>query len=139
MRGRTIILRGPSQREYAHRLIDAAPNDAVVNVREASRSNEQNAKMWAMLGDIVTARIEGRRWTAETWKCAFMHSLGWQVKFCESLDGGEPFPVGYRSSRLNKAQMSDLIECVYEYGERHGVRWTDPTVIRLEQAYGRIG
>ena len=71
------------------------------------------------------AEPEGRKWLNETWKCAFMHHLGWQMKFAMSLEGNDPFPIGYRSSQLTVAQMSDLIECVYEYGARHHVKWRE--------------
>lgn len=126
MRGQTVILRGPLQRDLAKKLIDGAPIDAVVNVKAPTRTTDQNAKMWAMLSDVARAQPEGRRWTPETWKCAFMDALGWHVQFCEALDGGRPFPVGFKSSKLTKAEMSDLIECIYEYGSRHDVRWSEP-------------
>lgn len=126
MAGQTIILRGPSQRAFAKRLVDAAPADAVVNVREATRSTDQNARMWAMLSDVSRAKPEGRRWTPETWKAAFMHALGHQVQFCEGLDGAGPFPLGFRSSRLSKREMAALITCIAEYGDRHGVEWSEP-------------
>ncbi|MDE2105688.1 MAG: recombination protein NinB [Patescibacteria group bacterium] len=126
MKGQTIILHGPSQRDFAKRVIDGAPMDAVVNIHLANRSPDQNAKMWAMLSDIARARPDGRQWATETWKCAFMHALGHQVQFCEGLDGSGPFPLGFRSSKLNKAQMSDLIEMMYEFGARHNVQWTEP-------------
>lgn len=125
MTGQTVILRGPSQRDFAKRLIDAAPADAVVNVKEATRSLDQNSKLWAMLSDVSRAKPEGRMHTPELWKALFMKACGHEVQFLNGLDG-EPFPVGFRSSRLTKAQMSDLIETIYEYGARHGVRWTEP-------------
>jgi hypothetical protein len=34
-------------------------------------------------------------------------------------------PVGFRSSRLTKEQMSDLLEMIQEYGARHDVRWSN--------------
>jgi len=77
-----------------------------------------------MLSDISRAKPDGRRWTPDTWKAAFMNSTGHQVQFCEGLDNSGPFPLGFRSSRLTVKQMSDLIEVIYEYGSRHGVRWT---------------
>lgn len=126
MAGQTIILAGDMQRAYARRLIDLAPAGAVVNVREATRNADQNARMWAMISDISRAKPEGRRWTSEVWKAAFMHSLGHQVQFCEGLDGAGPFPVGFKSSRLTVRQMADLITVIAEYGDRHGVRWTEP-------------
>jgi hypothetical protein len=121
----TVRLTGPTQREYAKRLIDAAPDYAVVTVRAGDRTLDQNAKMWAMLSDIARAKPEGRSWTPEVWKAAFLHCLGHQVQFAEGLDGSGPFPLGFRSSKLSKAQMSDLIEVITEYGTRHGVQWSE--------------
>ena len=54
-----------------------------------------------------------------------MHSLGHEVQFAEGLDKAGPFPLGFRTSKLNKKQMSDLIEVIYEYGSRHGVEWSE--------------
>lgn len=113
------------QRAYAHQLIDAAPDYAIVTVAGGDRTLEQNDKMWAMLTDVALARPEGRKWTTETWKCAFMHSLGHEVQFAEGLDNSGPFPLGFKSSKLNKKQMSDLIEVIYEYGSRHNVEWSE--------------
>lgn len=124
----TVILAGPSQRAFAKQLIDRAPANGVVTVREATRNNDQNARMWAMLSDVSRAKPEDRCWTPETWKAAFMHALGHQVQFCEGLDGSGPFPLGFRSSRLTVRQMADLITVIGEYGDRHGVRWTDPAL-----------
>lgn len=124
----TIILDGPRQRAIAKQIIDRAPVNAVVTIREASRNLDQNARMWAMLSDVSRSKPEGRHWTPETWKAAFMHSLGHQVQFCEGLDGSGPFPIGFRSSRLTVRQMADLITVIQEYGDRHEVVWTDPAL-----------
>lgn len=121
----TVRLTGPRQRQYAHRLVDAAPDYAVVTVKAGDRTLDQNAKMWAMLTDISLAKPEDRKWTPEVWKCAFMHSLGHQVQFAEGLDNSGPFPLGFKTSKLTKPQMSDLIEVIYEYGARHGVKWSE--------------
>ncbi len=126
MTGQTAILHTPHNREFAHGLIDRAPNGAVVTVKEATRNNEQNARMWAMLSDISCAKPEGRHWTTDVWKAAFMHSLGHQVQFCEGLDGQGPFPMGFRTSRLTVKEMADLITVIGEYGDRHGVIWSEP-------------
>lgn len=121
----TVILHGPSQRAFAKSLVDRAPGGAVLTIREATRSTEQNAKLWAMLSDVSRAKPEGRMHTPEIWKCLFMSACGHAVQFEAGLDG-RPFPVGFRSSRLSKSQMSDLIEFVYAYGAEHGVMWTEP-------------
>lgn len=125
MRGQSFTAR-EGNRDFLCEVMREIPDGHQIIVREPTRNKEQNARLWAMLTDIVRAQPEGRRWTAETWKCAFMHALGWQVQFCEALDGGSPFPVGFRSSRLTVKQCSDLIETVREYGDRHGVVWSEP-------------
>ena len=117
----TVRLTGEAQRAYAKRLVDAAPDYAVVTIKKGDRTLEQNALMWALLTDVSRAKPENRQWPPETWKAAFMHSLGHQIAFADGLDGSGPFPLGYRTSKLNRAQMSDLIETIYEYGARHGV------------------
>jgi hypothetical protein len=120
-----VRLTGLRQRMYAHQLIDAAPDYSTVTVAGGDRTLEQNDKMWAMLTDVSLARPEGRKWTPETWKCAFLHALGHQVQFAEGLDGTGPFPLGFSSRRLTKKQMSDLLEVIYEYGSRHQVDWSE--------------
>lgn len=121
----TVILGSPRERAIAKQLIDKAPSYAVLSIREATRTNDQNAKLWAMLSDISRAKPDGRMHTAEVWKSLFMHACGHAVQFEHGLDG-HPFPVGFRSSRLTKSQMIDLIEFIYEYGARHHVVWSEP-------------
>jgi hypothetical protein len=62
-----------------------------------------------MISDVSRAKPEGRTHTPEIWKCLFMQSCGHKVRFEIGLDG-EPFPVGFHSSRLSKSQFADLIE-----------------------------
>jgi hypothetical protein len=120
-----VRLTGQRQRTYAHQLIDAAPDYSIVSIVKGDRTIKQSDKMWAMVTDVALARPEGRKWIPDTWKAAFMQSLGHQVQFAEGLDGSGPFPIGFRSKDLNKQQMSDLIEVIYEYGSRHGVEWSE--------------
>lgn len=130
MAGQTIILHGNSQREFAKRLIDKAPVGAVLNVKEAKRTTDQNAKMWAMLSDISRAKPEGRQKTTEVWKQLFMHACGHEVQFETGLNG-QPFPTGFRSSQMTVTQMADLITFIQQYGDEHGVQWTDPSIEEL--------
>lgn len=121
----TVILRGDVQRRLAKALIDAAPLDAVVTVKEGTRTADQNAKMWAMLSDIARAKPEGRSMSPETWKAAFMSALGHEIIWQPGIEGAPPFPAGFRTSKLSKARMADLITFIAAYGDRHGVRWSD--------------
>lgn len=120
----TVILSDHQQRAIAKHLIDAAPDGGVVTVSGPKRSLDQNAKMHALLSELSRAKPEGRRHTPEVWKALMMNACGHQVQFEHGIDG-LPFPVGFRSSRLTVAQMSDLIEFIHEYGARHSVIFHD--------------
>lgn len=124
--GQTVRLIGASQKAFAHRLIDAAPDGAILNVREATRSGEQNALMWALLSDIARAKPQGRVLSTDIWKGLFMAACGHQVRFEPTLDMDGVVPMGFRSSRLTKAEMTELIECILQYGAEHGVQWSEP-------------
>lgn len=125
MRGQTVILASQRQRDLAKALIDKAPQGAVVNIKEAGRTNDQNAKLWAMLSDISRSKPQGRCLTPDRWKMVMMQACGHSVQFETGLDGA-PFPIGYSSSKLSKAQMADLITFMYQYGDEHGVKWSEP-------------
>ena len=121
----TIILASDKQRQLAIDVIRRAPADAVVKISAPKRTLDQNAKMWAMISDVSRAKPEGRMHTPEVWKCLFMSACGHSVRFEMGLDN-KPFPIGFSSSRLSKSEMADLITVIYEYGDRHGVRWSEP-------------
>ena len=121
----SFTLISPRVRQNALEAVRSAPDGWFVTIKEPTRSTAQNSRLWAMLADVANARPEGRQWTPETWKSAFLHSLGHQVRFAEGLDGSGPFPMGFSSSALNVKQMSDLITVISEYGDRHGVEWKE--------------
>jgi len=101
------------------------PEGYEVVIREPTRTKPQNARLWAMLSDIASAAPEGRQWSTEVWKCAFMQSLGHEIRWVQGLND-DPLPVGFRTSRLRKAEMADLITVISEYGDRHGIEWSEP-------------
>lgn len=122
----TVILSGSSARKIAHGLIDKLPDGSTAKFDLPKRTLDQNAKMQAMLSDIARAKPMGRVLDAENWKGLFMAEAGFKVRFEPSLYGDGVVCLGYRSSRLTKAEFSDLIECIYAFGEQHGVRWSEP-------------
>ena len=128
MNGQTIILHNDYRRAQAHRLVDLAPRDAVLNIQPAKRTTDQNSLMWALLSEISRAKPEGRMLTPDVWKSLFLHSLDHAQRFEMALDGKGMVPVGFRSSRLTKAQFSDLIEIIHEYAARHGIPLSDEII-----------
>lgn len=128
MSGHTIILSGPRARHDAKALVDRSPPNAVVTFKEQRRTNDQNALLWTLLGYVSRAKPEGRAYPPEIWKSLFMASTGHQARWEPALDGNGVVAVGYRSSRLTKAEMSDLIEAIHEYSARHGIQFTEEAV-----------
>jgi hypothetical protein len=124
--GQTLILSNPAVRARAHQLIEMAPHAAVLNIKEAARTSDQNAKLWAMLSDIARAKPDGRVLTTEVWKALFMNAAGFTCTFEPTLDGQGVIPLGFKSSRLNKAEFSDLIEAIHCFAAEHGIQFTDP-------------
>jgi len=118
--GQTVVLNSPGKRDGAKRLIELAPQGAILNIKPATRSNEQNALLWSLLSEVSRAKPDGRTHTPDVWKCLFMQACGHAVQFEVGLDG-RPFPLGFRSSRMTKDQMTDLIEFILQYCAEKGV------------------
>jgi hypothetical protein len=113
-----------ARRQRALQLVAKAPEGYVVSISEPKRSGEQNDKMWAMLGEISTAKPEGRHHTPDDWKAIFMNACGWECQFIEGLDG-RPFPKGFRSSALTVGQMSKLIAYMTAFCAENNIRTCD--------------
>lgn len=128
MTGQTVILANGFRRQQAKHLIDCAPSGAIVEVREAKRSNDQNALLWACISQIARAKPQGRVLSPDAWKALFMASAGFQCTFEPGLDGNGVVPLGYKSSRLSKAEFSDLIEAIHAYAAEHGIALGDDLI-----------
>ena len=116
----TVILREPRHRALAMQLVTRAPDNAVVTIKPEKRSDDQNRLMWALLSDVSRAKPGGRTHTPEVWKELFCHACGHATQFEMGLNG-QPFPVGFRTSRMTKAQMTDLIEFIFSWCAEQGV------------------
>lgn len=96
-----------------------------LELRQETRSNAQNRRMWAMLGDVARqVNWYGHQLDAEDWKHIFSANLNKQ-RAVPGLDGG--FVVlGTRTSRMSKQEMSELMELMAAFGAQQGVIWSDP-------------
>ena len=115
-----IKLVGPSQRAYAGEFLRGVGAGVMVIFKEPTRTDDQNAKMWAMLADIRRAKPMGRDMIADDWKAVFMRALGHEIRFIPDING-EMFPLGYRSSHMTVKQMSALIEYMHWFCAEHEV------------------
>jgi len=120
-----FILHGPKQRAAAVSAIATAPDGYAVQVSPATRTTDQNSKLWPMLAD-VSQQVDwyGRKLSPEDWKHVFTASLKKQ-DVVPGIDGG--FVVlGMSTSNMSKRLVCDLIELIYAFGAEHGVHWSEP-------------
>jgi hypothetical protein len=121
---RTIKITGEKQRRYAMECVLQSPLGHCVAIGEETRSQEQNRLMWPLIADIQAQVPEAATFAADDMKLRFLHALGQELRFLPELEGAGMFPVGQRSSTLSKAQFTALIELMFAYGAKHGVRWS---------------
>lgn len=99
--------------------------DVWLHVGREKRSDEQNRRMWACLTDL-SSQVDwyGQKLTPEEWKDVMTAGLKKQ-KAVPGIDGG--FVVlGAHTSRMTKAEMSELIELILAFGVEQGVSWSEP-------------
>jgi hypothetical protein len=118
----TLILDSNARRALAVEWVMAAPMATVLTFRKPGRTIPQNDRFWAMLTDVARqAQHNGRKYSADAWKALFMNALGHEVNFMMGLSG-EPFPIGFRSSKLTKEQMSELMDFIEAWAAQNGVK-----------------
>ena len=95
-----------------------------LSVAEERRNLEQNARMWAMLTEVSQQVVwHGQKLSKEEWKDVFTASLKRQ-KVVPGLDGG--FVVlGSSTSKMTKAEMSELIDLICAFGAQNSVVFSD--------------
>ena len=119
-----FILAHQQARRNAIAAIEAAPEGYRVEVRQSTRSLDQNARMWALLADIAR-QVEwyGKFLTAENWKDILTAGLKRQ-NVVPGIDGG--FVVlGTSTRKMTVGEMSELIEFITAFGTDRGVVFND--------------
>ena len=102
-----------------------------IDVKPETRSLAQNARLWAMLGD-VSKQVDwyGRKLSPTAWKHVFTAALTKQ-DVVPGIDGG--FVVlGKETSKMTRAEMTELQELMEAFGAQQGVRFSAPDHIDYE-------
>ena len=104
--------------------VKQAPDGYRVEIKPATRSLEQNARMWAMLTDLADQVVwHGQKLTAENWKDVLTAGLKRQ-QVVPGIDGG--FVVlGTSTRKMTKPEMAELIEFITAFGTQQGVVFHD--------------
>ena len=99
----------------------------VLTIEEQKRSTEQNALLWSVLSDLAKqVQWHSEKLTKEEYKDLLTAGLKKQ-RAIPGIDGG--FVVlGSSTSKMTKAEMSELITLAHAFGDERGVKWS-PTSI----------
>ena len=121
-----ITLNGPADRRRASEWAAQAPPGTRLEFKAPKRTIPQNERMWAMLTDVARqVPWHGLKLTPDDWKLVFLDALKREVRIVPNLDGTGFVNLGRSSSDLSKAEMSDLMTIMEEFGARHGVAFGD--------------
>ena len=112
-------------RPTCHADIYGAPDGWTCEVKAPVRNSEQNARLWASLGEVAK-QVEwyGKKLTPEDWKNIFSASLR-KLTVVPNLDGSGFVALGLSTSSMTKREMSDLLELIYAFGAERGVVFKD--------------
>ncbi len=133
-----FLLRNPTIRDNAINAIRNLPTDSdrplVIEIKELTRSLDQNSKLWAVLGD-VSRQVEwhGRKLSSESWKNIFTAALIKQ-DVVPNLSGDGFVVLGQSTSKMTVRQMRDLIELIHAFGAERAVIWGDESRLAMQWA-----
>lgn len=97
-----------------------------IEVRPEKRSNDQNALLHALISEIA-AVVEwaGKKRDLETWKrllvASWLRARGESLEVLPALDGKGIDVVYAPTSKLTKAELSELVEFVSAWAIENGV------------------
>jgi hypothetical protein len=122
-----LTLSDPNIRARAVHWIEKAPQGTRVIFKDAKRTQAQNDRMWAALTDVASqVPWHGLKLSTEDWKLLFMDALNQEMRLVPNINGNGFVNLGRSSSNLSKAEFSNLIELIHEFGARHNVVFHDP-------------
>lgn len=97
-----------------------------LTIKTRTRSLDQNARLWAMLGDI-SSQVDwyGRKLTPEDWKHLFSSTLR-KLEVVPNLEGTGFVALGLSTSKMTVGEMADLQTLIEAFGAEKGVRFSAP-------------
>jgi hypothetical protein len=99
--------------------------------RQETRSDAQNRLLHGWIGQIAR-QLEwaGKKRDTDTWKrllvAAWLRARGEHVEILPALDGHGVDVVFRHTSKLTRAECSELCEFVMAWAAQNGVEWVEP-------------
>lgn len=115
-------------RQRAISAVSTAPDGMVVEIKPPTRSLDQNALLWPLLTEL-SQQVDwyGQKLTPEEWKDIMTAGLKKQ-RAVPGIDGGFVV-IGAHTSKMSKAEFSDLVELIFSFGAEHGVKWPERVAV----------
>lgn len=115
---------------FATELSAIGAVEIIVRPVKSRRTLDQNAKLWAMLGDIsrqVEWPVNGvmQKLDSEDWKALMTAAARQEIRMAQGINGGVVM-LGESTKRMTVAELGDVIECMYVFGAEKGVIWSEP-------------
>ncbi|ROM29293.1 hypothetical protein BK645_10005 [Pseudomonas protegens] len=115
---------------FATELSAIGAVEIIIRPVKSRRTLDQNAKLWAMLGDIsrqVEWPVNGimQKLDSEDWKALMTAAARQEIRMAQGINGGVVM-LGESTKRMTVAELGDVIECMYVFGAEKGVIWSEP-------------
>lgn len=128
-------------KQNAINFIRELPVDAkrplILDIKEMTRTLEQNKKMWPLLKDLSDQVVWfGNKYDSDDWKdliTALVAKSKTRAAHGPGLDGGVVM-FGQRTSKMTVRQMVEVIEAIYWFGTQQGVKFSEKSCIEIEWA-----
>jgi hypothetical protein len=104
----------------------AAGRKLTLEVKDASKSREQEEKYHAIIGDIAKqAQHIGAKWNGEDWKRLlvdqFMRQNSEVTKVIQNLDNSGIVQLGFQTRNFTKEQASEFVEFLLAWCALNGI------------------
>ena len=120
-----IKLFNAAQRRKAIDAINGAPENYVVEIKQRTRSLDQNSMLWRLLtitSQNVPWQVNGSKvmLSPDDWKDIVTASLHQEHRIARGIRGGFVM-LGKSTSRMTVDQMTQMIEFLYAFLAENGV------------------
>jgi len=108
----------------------AAGKKLTIEIKDASKSREQEEKYHAIIGDIAKqAQHMGSKWDAETWKRLlvdkYCREIGLNSQIMANLDNDGLVQLGFQTRKFTKEQASDFVAFLICWCDENGIELND--------------
>lgn len=121
-----ITIWSEKDRAKAAEWLARLPKGWRVEFKETKRTIPQNDRFWSMLTALsVQLQWHGQRLSPEDWKIVMMAALNQEMRLVPNINGNGFVNLGRSSSKLSKAEMTELMDLIEAFAAQQGVDlWT---------------